>query len=120
MKFLDEAKVWIRSGAGGPGSVSFRREKFIEYGGPDGGDGGAGGDVWAECVDGSEHAGRLSLSEAFQGRRNGQGGMGKGRTGKDGDDVVLKLPAGHRGDRRGKRRDLIADLTEVGQRALAG
>ncbi len=67
MKFLDQAKVYIRSGDGGAGSVSFRREKFIEFGGPDGGDGGNGGDIWIEAVDGLNTSDRLSLPAAFQG-----------------------------------------------------
>jgi GTPase involved in cell partitioning and DNA repair len=68
MKFLDQCKIYIRSGNGGGGSVSFRREKYIEYGGPDGGDGGRGGDVWIEAVDGPQHPDRLPLPAALQGR----------------------------------------------------
>ena len=116
MRFLDEAKVWIRSGAGGPGSISFRREKYIEYGGPDGGDGGAGGDVWAECVDGLNTLVDYRYQKHFK-AENGEHGMGKGRTGRDGKDVVLKLPQGTEIIDL-ETEELIADLTEVGQRAL--
>jgi Obg family GTPase CgtA len=93
MKFLDLAKVHIRSGSGGAGCVSFRREKFIEFGGPDGGDGGDGGDVWAEAVDGLNTLIDFRYQQHFF-ARNGQPGMGKGRTGKDGADIVLRVPAG--------------------------
>ncbi len=116
MKFLDQAKVYVRSGAGGPGCVSFRREKFIEYGGPNGGDGGRGGDVWAECVAGLNTLIDYRYQQHFK-ARNGEHGMGQNRTGKDGDDVVLRVPAGteiYDYD----SEELLADLTEVGQRAL--
>ncbi|MCI4666151.1 MAG: GTPase ObgE [Neomegalonema sp.] len=116
MRFLDEAKVWIRSGAGGPGSISFRREKFIEYGGPDGGDGGGGGDVWAECVDGLNTLVDYRYQKHFK-AGNGEHGMGRGRTGKGGSDVVLRVPQGTE-IYDFESEELIADLTEVGQRAL--
>ena len=93
MKFLDLAKVYVRSGAGGAGAMSFRREKFIEFGGPDGGDGGRGGDVWAEAVDGLNTLIDFRYQQHFF-ARNGQGGMGRQRTGKDGDDIVLRVPVG--------------------------
>ena len=93
MKFLDLARVTIRSGGGGSGCVSFRREKFIEYGGPDGGDGGRGGDVWVECVDGLNTLIDFRYQQHFF-AKSGQGGMGKGRTGRDGDSVVLRVPEG--------------------------
>lgn len=82
MKFLDLAKVYIRSGAGGNGAVSFRREKHIEYGGPDGGDGGKGGSVWAEAVDGLNTLIDFRYQQHFF-ARNGHGGMGKQRSGHD-------------------------------------
>lgn len=116
MKFLDLAKVTIRSGSGGNGCVSFRREKFIEFGGPDGGDGGAGGDVWAECVPALNTLIDFRYQQHFF-ARNGQSGMGKQRTGKDGDDIVLKVPAGTEIlDEDGET--VVADLTAVGQRVL--
>jgi len=116
MKFLDQAKVYIRSGAGGPGCISFRREKFIEYGGPDGGDGGKGGDVWAEAVAGLNTLIDYRYQQHFK-ARNGEHGMGKQRTGKDGEDVLLKVPVGTEIlDEDGET--VIADLTAEGQRVL--
>ena len=93
MKFLDQAKVYIQSGTGGSGCVSFRREKYIEYGGPDGGDGGRGGDVWAEAVEGLNTLIDYRYQQHFKAKRGGHG-MGKQRTGAKGDDVVLKVPVG--------------------------
>ena len=93
MKFLDLAKIYIRSGDGGNGSVSFRREKFIEFGGPDGGNGGRGGDVIAECVDNLNTLIDYRYQQHFK-AQNGQGGMGRNRSGKDGDDIVIKVPPG--------------------------
>ncbi len=116
MKFLDLARVHIRSGAGGPGCVSFRREKFIEYGGPDGGDGGRGGDVWAEAVPGLNTLVDYRYRQHFF-ARNGEHGMGRQRTGKDGEDVVLKVPVGTE-ILDEDQETVIADLTEVGQRHL--
>ncbi|MCC1481537.1 GTPase ObgE [Roseibaca sp. Y0-43] len=116
MKFLDLAKVTIRSGGGGSGCVSFRREKFIEYGGPDGGDGGRGGDVWAECVDGLNTLIDFRYQQHFF-AKSGQPGMGKGRTGRDGDSVVLRVPEGTE-ILDEDQETVIADLTEVGQRVL--
>jgi GTP-binding protein len=114
MKFLDQAKVYIRSGDGGAGSVSFRREKFIEFGGPDGGDGGKGGDVFAECVDGLNTLIDYRYQQHFKAPK-GQHGMGKNRAGAKGTDVVLKVPVGTQIlDEDGET--LIADLTAVGQR----
>ena len=83
MKFLDLAKVYLRSGAGGPGCVSFRREKYIEFGGPDGGDGGKGGAVWAEAVDGLNTLIDFRYQQHFF-AENGKPGMGNQRTGRDG------------------------------------
>ncbi|MCT4684414.1 MAG: GTPase ObgE [Roseicyclus sp.] len=116
MKFLDLAKVYIRSGGGGGGCVSFRREKFVEYGGPDGGDGGRGGDVWAEAVDGLNTLIDFRYQQHFF-AKNGQPGMGRQRSGKDGDDIVLRVPAGTE-ILDEDEETVIADLTEVGQRVL--
>ncbi|MBN9027639.1 MAG: GTPase ObgE, partial [Rhizobiales bacterium] len=114
MKFLDEAKVYIRSGDGGAGCVSFRREKFIEFGGPDGGDGGRGGDVWAECVDGLNTLIDYRYQQHFK-AKVGVHGMGRNLAGGKGDDVTLKLPVGTQiYDEDGET--LIADMTHVGQR----
>src|SRR5205809_4332236 len=93
MKFLDEAKVYIRSGDGGNGCVSFRREKFIEFGGPNGGDGGRGGDVIAQAVDGLITLIEYRYQEEFK-ARDGGGGLGKERHGANGDDVVMEVAAG--------------------------
>lgn len=116
MKFLDLAKVYIRSGSGGGGAVSFRREKYIEYGGPDGGDGGRGGDVWAEAVDSLNTLIDFRYQQHFF-AKNGQGGMGKQRTGKDGDDVILRVPVGTE-ILDEDEETVLADITEVGQRVL--
>jgi GTP-binding protein len=116
MKFLDEAKVYIRSGNGGAGCVSFRREKFIEFGGPDGGDGGRGGDVWAECVDGLNTLIDYRYQQHFK-AKSGMHGMGRNRAGGKGADVVLKVPKGTQIlDEDGET--LIADLTTIGERIL--
>jgi GTP-binding protein len=116
MKFLDEAKIYIRSGAGGNGCVSFRREKFIEYGGPNGGDGGGGGDVVALAVDGLNTLIDYRYQQHFT-AENGGGGMGKDRHGANGADAVLKVPVGTQiFDEDGET--LLADFTEVGQRAV--
>ncbi len=114
MKFLDLAKVYIRSGGGGGGSVSFRREKYIEYGGPDGGDGGRGGDVWIEVVDGLNTLIDFRYQQHFF-AKSGQPGMGAQRTGRSGDDIVLRVPAGTEVLEE-DQETLIADLDEVGQR----
>ncbi|SMX35242.1 GTPase ObgE [Actibacterium lipolyticum] len=116
MKFLDLAKVYIRSGGGGSGCISFRREKYIEYGGPDGGDGGGGGDVWAEAVDGLNTLIDFRYQQHFF-AKSGQPGMGKQRTGKDGDDVVLRVPVGTE-ILDEDEETILADMTEVGQRVL--
>ena len=116
MKFLDYAKVHIRSGSGGGGCVSFRREKFVEFGGPDGGDGGRGGDVWAEAVEGLNTLIDFRYQQHFF-AKNGQPGMGRQRTGKDGDDIVLRVPVGTE-ILDEDEETVIADLTEGGQRVL--
>ena len=116
MKFLDLAKVYIRSGGGGGGAVSFRREKFIEYGGPNGGDGGSGGSVWVETVDGLNTLIDFRYQQHFF-AKSGQPGMGQGRTGKDGDDIVLRVPVGTEVMDE-DQETVIADMTELGQRVL--
>jgi len=116
MKFLDQAKIYIRSGNGGAGCVSFRREKFIEFGGPDGGDGGRGGDVVAECVDGLNTLIDYRYQQHFKAKTGGHG-MGKNRTGAGGADVVLKVPVGTQIFDE-DNETILADLTKVGERAV--
>ncbi|HLN09171.1 MAG TPA: GTPase ObgE [Xanthobacteraceae bacterium] len=116
MKFLDEAKVYIRSGDGGNGCVAFRREKFIEFGGPNGGNGGRGGDVVVACVDGLNTLIDYRYQQHFKAQR-GANGMGKDRSGANGSDVVLKVPVGTQVF-EDDRETLIADLTRVGQRVV--
>ncbi|EYD71714.1 GTPase ObgE [Limimaricola hongkongensis] len=116
MKFLDLAKVTIRSGSGGNGCVSFRREKFIEYGGPNGGDGGHGGDVIAEAVDGLNTLIDFRYQQHFF-AQNGRAGQGSQKTGADGDDIVLRVPVGTEIIDEDEET-VIADLTEVGQRVV--
>ncbi|GEO85803.1 GTPase Obg [Ciceribacter naphthalenivorans] len=114
MKFLDEAKVYIRSGDGGAGSVSFRREKFIEFGGPDGGDGGRGGDVWVEAVNGLNTLIDFRFQQHFKGK-TGTHGMGRNRTGANGEEVTLKVPVGTQIFEE-DNETLIVDMTVEGQR----
>ncbi len=119
MKFLDQAKIFLRSGAGGDGVVSFRREKFVEYGGPDGGDGGRGGDIVFESVAGLNTLIDFRYSQHFKAPR-GQHGMGRERTGAGGDDLIIKVPVGTQvidddGETSGGQT-LLADFTAVGQR----
>lgn len=116
MKFLDEAKVYIRSGKGGNGCVSFRREAFVEYGGPDGGDGGRGGDVVAEAVPGLNTLIDFRFQQHFF-AKNGQSGMGRQRTGKDGEDIVLRVPAGTEIHDL-ETGEMIADLVQEGDRVV--
>ena len=116
MKFLDQAKVYVRSGDGGAGAVSFRREKYVEFGGPDGGDGARGGHVWAECVQGLNTLIDYRYQQHFK-AGTGQHGMGRNRAGKSGEDVVLKVPVGTQ-ILEEDNEALIADMTEVGQRVL--
>jgi GTP-binding protein len=113
MKFLDEAKVYIQSGAGGNGCVSFRREKFIEFGGPNGGDGGRGGDVIVEAVDGLNTLIDYRYQQHFKAERGGNG-MGKDRHGAGGKDIVLKVPVGTQVYEE-DGETLLADLAELGQ-----
>jgi len=114
MKFLDEAKVYIASGAGGNGCIAFRREKFIEFGGPSGGDGGRGGDVEVEAVNGLNTLIDYRYQQHFKAERGGNG-MGKDMHGANGKDVVLKVPVGTQiYEEDGET--LLADLTHVGER----
>lgn len=116
MKFLDQAKIYVKAGDGGAGAVSFRREKFIEFGGPDGGDGGRGGSVVAECVDGLNTLIDYRYQQHFK-ARVGMHGMGRNRTGANSPDVILKVPVGTQiYEEDGET--MIADFTEVGQRAV--
>ena len=114
MKFLDHAKVFLKSGAGGDGAVSFRREKYIEYGGPDGGDGGRGGDVWIECQADLNTLIDYRYRQHFKAGR-GHHGMGRQRSGAKGKDVTLKLPPGTQ-ILHEDGETVIADLTEPGTR----
>ena len=116
MKFLDQAKVYIRSGDGGAGAVSFRREKFIEFGGPDGGDGGRGGNVWAEAVDGLNTLIDYRYQQHFKAKTGGHG-MGRDRHGANSPDIVLRVPVGTE-ILEEDNETLIADLSELGQREL--
>ena len=116
MKFLDQCKLFVAAGAGGDGCVSFRREKYVAFGGPDGGDGGKGGCVWAEAVDGLNTLIDYRYKQHFKAQR-GIHGMGRNRTGAYGDDIVLQVPAGTQIFEE-DQETLIADLTEIGQRVL--
>ncbi|HHN66603.1 MAG TPA: GTPase ObgE [Thermopetrobacter sp.] len=116
MKFLDQAKVYVKAGDGGAGCVSFRREKYVEFGGPDGGDGGRGGDVWVEAVDNLNTLIDYRYRQHFKAKK-GTHGMGKERTGAKGADVVLKVPVGTQILDEDKET-VLADLTEPGQRVL--
>ena len=93
MKFLDLAKIYVKSGDGGNGCIGFRREKFIEFGGPDGGDGGHGGDVWAECVDNLNTLIDYRYQQHFK-AKSGTPGMGRNRAGPGGEDCTIKVPPG--------------------------
>lgn len=116
MKFLDQAKVFVKSGNGGGGCVSFRREAYVEFGGPDGGDGGKGGDVWVEAVEGLNTLIDYRYQQHFK-AQTGTHGMGRDRTGAGGDDVVLEVPVGTQ-ILDEEREEILADLTEVGQRVM--
>ncbi|QQA44654.1 GTPase ObgE [Pelagovum pacificum] len=116
MKFLDLTKVFIRSGSGGNGCISFRREKYVEFGGPNGGDGGRGGDVWAEAVEGLNTLIDFRYQQHFF-AKNGQAGMGRNMTGADGNDIILRVPVGTE-ILDEDEETIIADLTEVGERVL--
>jgi GTPase len=117
MKFLDQAKIHLRSGDGGNGVVAFRREKFIEFGGPDGGNGGKGGDIVFEAVPGLNTLIDFRYTQHFRAPR-GKGGAGANRTGAGGDDLVIKVPVGTQVLADDEERSLLVDLTEVGQRIV--
>src|SRR3982751_1178735 len=114
MHFLDQAKIYVKSGAGGPSAVSFRREKFVEFGGPDGGDGGRGGDVLFEAVPGLNTLIDFRYTQHFRSPR-GKGGSGANRTGAAGKDLIVKVPVGTQILADDDDRTLLADLTEIGQ-----
>jgi len=115
MKFLDQCKIYVKSGDGGRGSMSFRREKFIEFGGPDGGDGGKGGAIVLVAQDNLNTLIDYRYQQHFR-APNGRGGAGRNRTGAGGDDLVLRVPVGTQilGE---DGETLIADFTRKGQRA---
>ena len=116
MKFLDQCKIFVRSGDGGGGAVSFRREKYIEYGGPDGGDGGRGGDVWIEAVDGLNTLIDFRYHQHFK-AGTGVHGMGRNRHGAAGEDAILRVPVGTQVLEEDKET-LIVDMNTAGQRYL--
>ena len=116
MHFLDQAKIFIKSGAGGPGAVSFRREKYIEYGGPDGGNGGKGGDIIFEAVPALNTLIDFRYSQHFKAKRGGHG-MGKDRTGAGAEDLVIKVPVGTQVLSE-DREEVLADFTAPGQRLV--
>lgn len=116
MKFLDQAKIYVKSGSGGAGSISFRREKYIEYGGPDGGDGGRGGDVYIECVQNLNTLIDFRYQQHYK-AKNGTPGMGRNRSGPSGDDCVIKVPPGTQVFDE-DNETLLADLETPGDRVL--
>jgi GTP-binding protein len=116
MKFLDEAKIWVKAGDGGDGVIAFRREKFIEFGGPDGGNGGKGGNVIAEAVAGLNTLIDYRYAQHFKARKGGNG-AGSDRTGAGSEDVVLKLPVGTQIFAE-DRETMIADLDQLGKRVV--
>lgn len=118
MHFLDQAKIYVRAGGGGPGAVSFRREKYVEYGGPDGGNGGKGGDIIFEAVTGLNTLIDFRYTQHFKAPR-GSHGMGTNRTGGRGKDLVIKVPVGTQviADDEG-RDNVLIDMTTVGQRVV--
>jgi len=116
MHFLDQAKIYLQSGAGGPGAVSFRREKYVEYGGPDGGNGGKGGDIVFEAVQGLNTLIDFRYSQHFKAKR-GNHGQGRDRTGAGAPDLVIKVPVGTQVLSEDKE-EILADFTEVDQRVV--
>ena len=116
MKFLDTAKIYVASGSGGNGCVGFRREKFIEFGGPDGGDGGRGGDVWVECVENLNTLIDYRYQQHFKAKGGGDG-MGQNRAGANGDDIVVKVPPGTQVFAE-DNETMMAELMKPGERRL--
>ena len=116
MKFLDTAKIYVASGSGGNGCVGFRREKFIEFGGPDGGDGGRGGDVWVKCVENLNTLIDYRYQQHFKAKSGGDG-MGQNRAGANGDDIVVKVPPGTQVFAE-DNETMMADLMKPGERRL--
>jgi GTP-binding protein len=116
MKFLDQCKIFVRSGDGGGGAVSFRREKFIEYGGPDGGDGGRGGDVWIVAVNGLNTLIDFRYQQHFK-AETGVHGMGRNRAGHNGEDIILRVPVGTQVYEE-DRETLVVDLDHAGMKFL--
>jgi len=117
MHFLDQAKIYLRSGQGGPGAVGFRREKFLQYGGPDGGNGGKGGDIVFEAVSGLNTLIDFRYTQHFKAKRGGHG-MGRDRTGASAEDLVIKVPVGTQIISDDGEETVLADFTEVGQRIV--
>jgi GTPase len=117
MHFLDQAKIYLLSGGGGPGAVSFRREKYVQYGGPDGGNGGRGGDIIFEAVAGLNTLIDFRYTQHFKAQRGIQG-MGRDRHGAYGEDLVIKVPVGTQVLADDDERGLLADLTQIGQRIV--
>ncbi|HYN45496.1 MAG TPA: GTPase ObgE, partial [Allosphingosinicella sp.] len=116
MHFLDQAKIFIRSGSGGPGAVGFRREKFVEYGGPDGGNGGKGGDIIFEAVEGLNTLIDFRYTQHFKAPR-GKGGAGRNQTGAGGKDLVVRVPVGTQ-ILSDDKEHVLADMTEIGQQIV--
>src|SRR6201990_2669667 len=117
MHFLDQAKIFVRSGAGGPGAVSFPREKFVELGGPDGGDGGKGGDIVFEAVEGLNTLIDFRYTQHFRAPR-GKGGSGSNRTGPGGDDLVIRVPVGTPLISDEDNETVLADFVTPGQQQV--
>lgn len=117
MHFLDQAKIYVRAGSGGPGAVSFRREKYIQYGGPDGGNGGKGGDIVFEAVAGLNTLIDFRYTQHFKAQR-GTHGSGQNRNGAAGEDLIIKVPIGTQIISDEDRETVLADLTEAGQRVV--
>ena len=116
MKFLDQTKIYVKAGHGGNGCASFRREAYVEFGGPDGGDGGRGGHVYVEAVEGLNTLIDYRYQQHHKAERGGHG-MGKQRHGRGGADKVIKVPVGTQIYEE-DQETLIADLTEIGQRVM--
>ena len=117
MQFLDQAKIFVSSGVGGDGAVSFRREKYVEYGGPDGGDGGKGGDIIFECIDGLNTLIDFRYTQHFRAKRGGHG-MGRDRTGPGAENLVIRVPIGTQVLADDDERTLLCDLPRPGQRVV--